>query len=224
MADDCAIMCRLIPGADPWRVVFTRSGRYFFHNPTQRLRTWLPLAPLLTLLQTRLTDDQRAILFDPFSDEEVLISADEDEDKDEDETLALSLATFEQDNDPRTVADSQIVAEETFKTLLVDRDVDPFAPWPDICAQLTGEPAFVAVTTERRRQELFASLCPMLIEKRRALRTVKLQEAQAWWQTVVQTARRGQSWIDFSRKLRLDRRFSLLNAKECERDFKRHAK
>lgn len=116
-------------------------------------------------------------------------------------------------------------AEDQFKLYLLKNQVDPFAPWPKILSAHSSSPEFSSVPSDKRRQDLFAQVCPLLIEQRRELNRKQLQEAKDWWEEVKQDNWRNNCpWFQVLKKIKGNPKFSLLNEKECEKEYKKNKK
>lgn len=185
-------------------------GRYFFWNPSSAETCWIPPEALLKHLKEAFSATKREMLFDPFCDED-------NEDNDD-----VEKEDAKQPSEQSKPVKSAAEINTEFKDLLLAKEVDPFAPWPSIAAALKDESAFLAVQSDKKRQELLAECCPQLIAIRKAKKEREVAEAQCWFDD--QCARlkaSGVHWIDALRKLSTDKkRFSLLNVKECEKRYK----
>jgi hypothetical protein len=155
-------------------------------------------------LQEYFTATRRELLFDPFCEEG------EGEGEGEGDT-ARARVPFK----------STIEINNEFKTLLLNREIDPFASWPSITEALKSDPAFFAVQSDKKRQELLAECCPQLIALKRVRREREIEEARQWFEEEqLKMKSKGVHWSDALRKMSGDERFSLLNVKECEKRYK----
>ena len=108
-----------------------------------------------------------------------------------------------------------------FIDLLLSQQVDPFAPWPTLLSQLSPFPAFHAVPSDKRRQQLLAQCCPQLVALKREHQQRLVAEAKEWFEGERAAMRAaGVQWIEAKRRLSRDRRFALLSLKECEQRYK----
>lgn len=192
------------------------AGKYFFWNPISGDRSWLPKEWLLSHLRTAFTATRREMLFDPFCEEEVFI----DDKGNESDGIDESIREVEE-RPQRSIQE----LEEDFIKLLLEREVDAFASWPAITALLGGEPAFQAITSDKRRQELLSQCCPQLIASKKAKKEAELRAAMEWFEgEVAVLVERNVHWMDALRRLKGDPRFGLLNLKESEQFYKNQQK
>ena len=160
------------------------------------------------------------LFFDPFhiEDEEFNESYNEDNENSEDNGDSKD----NEDNDflAQSQADSQLL-EDQFKLYLLKNSVDPFAPWPSILSSHGSAPEFLAIPSDRRRQDLFKQVCPLLIDQKREHSRKKLEEAKEWWRQVKEENWRvNASWFQVIKKVKGNQKFALLNEKECEKEYK----
>lgn len=161
------------------------------------------------------------MFFDPFYQEEEDDDVSEHEIEDDKEMEAVKdSAEQEQDNQEHS-HDSTAVLEDEFKLYLLKNSVDPFAPWPTILSLHSTSPQFQAIPSDKRRQDLFAQVCPNLIEQKREETTKKRAEAEKWWDEVKgEYLKMGWQWFQVIKKVKRHAKFSLLNEKECEKEYK----
>lgn len=111
--------------------------------------------------------------------------------------------------------------EAEFKLYLLKHSVDPFAPWPTILSLHSHSPQFQAIPSDKRRQDLFAQVCPILIEHKRAETKRKADEAKKWWDGCREEYLKLRwNWFQVIKKVKGNPNFALLNEKECEKEYK----
>lgn len=228
-----------IPGTSNWFIVFTKLGKYFFHNPSLKQRSWIPPDSVLKVLNEKMSPLGKEMFFDPFCEEEILIFSSSEAENDQDseskdgiqesesesETqteckISLNNISYSKSKSEPTVSKEQV--EQEYKELLVNESIDPFAQWSSITEKLSSFPQFNAVSSEKRRQEIFEQVCPLLIVKKREEKSKLLCEAKTWWNDLNKSA--GKSWLEFSKNIKSDKRFALLDQKECEKQYKAQLK
>lgn len=163
------------------------------------------------------------MLFDPFCEEEVFIDSSED---DSGESVDLGDSGVDEYR-PALVTPQKSTreVEDEFVKLLLEKEVDAFASWPAITALLNAEPAFQAISSDKRRQELLSQCCPQLIALKKAKKEAELQASKVWFEQEVELlVGRNVHWMDALRRLKGDSRFGLLNLKECEQYYKNQQK
>jgi len=231
---------RPIPGARDWHIAFTRQGRYFFYRlHPEVVRSWLPPSDLLKHLKEKFNAEQLKILFDPFDDGEVFLEEEEAEGDGEGEGEEEDEEGKEEEGDKVDLAESgkasnnnnasihisrpkQADHEAELKELLLTHEppIDPFAPWSRISATLSQNPLFTAVPSDKKRQEIFNTMCPRLVDRYRAAKSLATAAAVAWFTAQLQTAAASTTWTQFLQKVKGDPHFALLDVKECEKKFK----
>lgn len=204
-------------------MVFTRSGKYFFHNPKTGQSAWIPPENVLKVLKENFTLTEREMFFDPFyQKEDVDISEGEisrHEHYDAHNIEDISPVIKEKVKVKTKSLDC--TAEDEFKLYLLKHSIDPFAPWPTIQSLHATSPQFQAIPSERLRQDLFAEVCPILIEIRREETKKKLDGAKEWWNNILANYKYKMNWLQLLKtKLKGNPKFNLLNEKECEKEFK----
>lgn len=199
-----------IPECSNWDLVFTSLGKYFFHNKQSGERCWIPPQSVLSTLQDQ-SEMKMSVLFDPFHIEEDIVESD-NEYHVENSQIQATKTNNSVDNEE---------AENEFKVYLLKNLVDPFAPWPTILALHSASPQFQAIPSDKRKQDLFASVCPLLIESRREESKKKLDGAREWWNGVMTDCLRDKSgWLQVLKKVKGNTKFCLLNEKECEKEYR----
>ncbi|NBO24992.1 MAG: hypothetical protein EBU93_07170 [Chlamydiae bacterium] len=202
-------------------------GKYFFFNSKTGSRSWIPpesvLSNLVELFEANPGLKQN--LFDPFNfeDEEIeeeLSGADEVDDHSSEDVDGSSEQVSLNDNKMNNEA-----AEDEFKIYLMKNSIDPFAPWPTILSLHGASPQFLAVPSDKRRQEIFSQLCPLLIEAKRAEKAKKIEEARSWWtECIKEPVAKKMSWFLLLKRIKDSQKhskmFSLLNEKDCEKEYK----
>ena len=124
-----------------------------------------------------------------------------------------------QPKESSNVVDSLL--EDDFKLYLLKHSVDPFSPWPTILSLHSSSPQFKAIPSDKRRQDLFAQICPVLIEQKREEGKKKVIEANKWWDEVKgEYLKLGWQWFQVIKKIKGNTKFSYLNEKECEKEYK----
>ncbi len=172
------------------------------------MKNWLPPDHLLKHLKESFTATRREMLFDPFCEE-----AENDEEEAEEENGEEEV--------PAGPVKSAIEINEEFKSFLIEREVDPFASWSVIAESFKNERVFRAVASEKKRQELLAECCPQLVALKRAKKEKEVLQAKTWFEEEMRRMKgNGVHWIDALRKFSADKRFALLNLKECEKQYK----
>jgi hypothetical protein len=222
-----------IPGREAnWNLVFTHSGRYFFHNSITNQRSWLPPNELLNSINEHFTPTRKLEFFDNsinderdddnLIDEEEESDDEENDDSESDDNESSSDTSDSNDNEScnnNVPNASSIDAEDEFKLYLLKQFINPFDPWSLISSQHASSPQFQAIPSDKRRQDLFAQTCPVLISMRRE----RSLEAQNWWKQILKESSDNRlTWPQvLNGKLKQNQRlFSLLNEKECEKEFK----
>ena len=211
-----------------WNLIFTSSGKYFFYNDQSGERCWIPPVEVIEFIKK--SSRNMEFFFDPFhiEDEEFNESDNEDSENSEDnkdskdnEDNGESRDIEAQSHDhAQSRADSQLL-EDQFKLYLLKNSVDPFAPWPSILSSHGSSPEFLAIPSDRRRQDLFKQVCPLLIDQKRENSRRKLEEAKEWWRQVKEENWRvNASWFQVTKKVKGNQKFALLNEKECEKEYK----
>ena len=196
-----------------WNLVFTRTGRYFFYNEQSGERCWIPPVEVVELIKKSFGPTKMEMFFDPFYVEEESESEEEFEESEESEEESIEVDFLTKKSDTDT--------EDEFKLYLLKNSIDPFAPWPTILAAHSSSPEFVAIPSDRHRQDLFNQVCPLLIEQKREITRKKLKEAGDWWQQIKEENWRiGATWFQVLKKVKGNQKFALLNEKDCEKDYK----
>lgn len=166
------------------------------------------------------------MFFDPFYQEEEEGDEVSEHEIEDDREIEAVKDRVEQDiqgyshnnNNPN---DSTAVLEDEFKLYLLKNPVDPFAPWPTILSLHSTSPQFQAIPSDKRRQDLFAQVCPILIDQKREETRKKRAEAEKWWDEVKgEYLKLGWQWFQVIKKVKGHAKFSLLNEKECEKEYK----
>lgn len=115
-------------------------------------------------------------------------------------------------------------AAEAFKQIFLDlNDLDPFASWDSIRERASADPRFQAIPTERERKALFESLCPVLAERARRNREARKLEAEQQWDEILgqlTLARAPATWTEFSRSIKKQDFYRLLDTKVMERQYR----
>jgi hypothetical protein len=205
-------------------LIFTSLGKYFFFNSKTGERCWIPPETILKMIKEKFFTSKFEMFFDPFHQEGEF---EEFEEFDEDS------GSFESDN----VTDNDIVndtltlttqksqddlIEDEFKLYLLKNSVDPFAPWPTILSLHSSSPQFQAIPSDKRRQQIFSQVCPILIEQKREDNKKKLAEAEKWWDEVKsEYLKLGWQWFQVIKKVKGNSKFSLLKEKDCEKEYKK---
>ena len=225
-----------------WVLIFTSLGKYFFFNCKTGERCWIPPESVINILKEKFSPSKREMFFDPFYQGEGEEGEDGDinweESEDEagnvlnDDTEDFELKEKPQNNqsviynnikikykESSNAVDSSL--EDDFKLYLLKHSVDPFAPWPTILSLHSSSPQFKAILSDKRRQDLFAQVCPVLIEQKREEGKRKVIEANKWWDEVKgEYLKLGWQWFQVIKKIKGNTKFSLLNEKECEKEYK----
>lgn len=208
-----------------WDLVFTSLGKYFFYNKQTEERCWIPPESVLNALKDQ-SENQLNFLFDPFHIEE------DEEDEDDNDNLCDNkfdegITSNTKDSTNSDLKDSAVnhtVSEEVenaFKVYLLKNSVDPFAPWPKILSIHSQSSQFQAISSDKRKQELFTSVCPILIEMRREESKKKLSDAKTWWTEVMNENLKDKiGWFQVLKKVQRNPKFALLNEKDCEKEYK----
>lgn len=120
--------------------------------------------------------------------------------------------------------EAQQRAAEAFKQIFLDlEDLDPFASWDSIRERAAADPRFQAIPTERERKALFESLCPVLAERARKIRERRKLEAEQQWDEILgqlTLARAPATWTEFSRSIKKQAFYRLLDTKAMERQYR----
>ena len=200
-----------------WNLVFTRSGKYFFYNDQSGERCWIPPVDVIDLMKKTLGPTKIDQFFDPFYVEE-----EEEEEEEEEFVVSESEDSSNCTGNRREASDPKNnEAEDEFKVYLLKNSLDPFSPWPKILEAHSSSPEFVAIPSDRRRQDLFTQVCPLLIEQKRELTRKRLEDAKEWWRRIKEDNwRSGASWFQVIKNVKGSPKFALLNEKECEKEYK----
>ena len=198
-----------------WNLIFTSSGKYFFYNDQSGERCWIPPVEVTEFIKKSSRNIE--LFFDPFHiEDEESIESDKDIEDNGDSGDNDSQAQVQ----VKDQTDSQFL-EDQFKLYLLKNSVDPFAPWPSILSSHGSAPEFLAIPSDRRRQDLFKQVCPLLIDQKREHSRKKLEEAKEWWRQVKEENWRvNASWFQVIKKVKGNQKFALLNEKECEKEYK----
>lgn len=157
------------------------------------------------------------MFFDPFYEGEELEESEEEESREYGDEN--DLVHGQSINSKRSHENSEV--EDQFKLYLLKNNVDPFSPWPKILSIHSSSPEFLAIPSDKRRQDLFAQICPVLIENKREITKKNLMEAKEWWETIKrENWREGLTWFQVIKKVKGNPKFALLNEKECEKEYK----
>ena len=155
------------------------------------------------------------MFFDPFHQAE----ESEEEDHGITDTETSSDNTVE-DVNYKSKDSNSAAAEDEFKLYLLKNSIDPFASWSTIQSLHSHSPQFQSIPSEKRRQELFSQVCPILIQMHREETKKKLEEAKEWWKNILINYKDKMNWFQLVKKLKGHSKFKLLNEKECEKEFK----
>lgn len=115
-----------------------------------------------------------------------------------------------------------------FMELLRSREVDPFRPWSLIAQELQNEPEFIAISSPKERESLFAAISPELAERIRSARHRGTIEAQQQWSALLASltdaAKLPATWTEFSKHLRRTNPtlLKLLDTKAMEKQYRAH--
>ena len=238
MAVDGPIIRRPIDNTG-WDLVFTRSGKYFFHDTIEKISKWKPSENLFEYLQ-QLPNDKIQSLFDP---ENEYVPEDENSERDEDlekvcEEYFEGKDGLEKDGSMEVHQARQNKAKtekiwsskkeheqaiENFKSLLRNFNFDPFSSWSDICMQLAEEPLYQAIPTDKERKSIFDDLCPELTKLARNRRMGQIDEAQRSWKNLLHNLTlytASSSWVEFSRGIKKECWYKLLDNKMMEKEYR----
>lgn len=120
--------------------------------------------------------------------------------------------------------EAQQRAIEAFKQIFLDlEDLDPFASWDSIRERAAADLRFQGIPTERERKALFESLCPVLAERARKIREARKLEAEQQWDEILSQltlARAPATWTEFSRGIKKQPFYRLLDPKIMERQYR----
>lgn len=207
-----------------WNLVFTRFGKYFFHNSQTGQVSWIPPQNVLKVLKENFTPTEREMFFDPFHHVE---ERELEEDYNNNSITDTDTDTYDNNNNDNTVEefnykfkDSISTAEDEFKLYLLKNLIDPFASWSTIQSLHSHSSQFQSIPSEKRRQDLFSQVCPILIQMHREETKKKLEEAKDWWKNILISYKYQMNWFQLLKKLKGNSKFKLLNEKECEKEFK----
>lgn len=116
------------------------------------------------------------------------------------------------------------LAVENFRQLLLDReDLDPFQAWERLSSSLAADSRFQAIRSERERRTIFESICPQLAERARKKREAQHLQATEAWKGILERltlAHAPATWTEFSRHVKKEPWFRLLNPKTLEREYR----
>ena len=183
------------------------------------------------------------MFFDPFhvedieeengdeeEEEESAVDMYMNEDKDNveilDLNLNLNLKMFNKDKDEyefdhKNEKSNKEEEEDNFKLYLLKNEIDPFAPWPSILSLHQLSPEFLAIPADKRRQDLFAQVCPLLIQQHRDKTKKMTDQAKEWWTGIKrENWEINATWFQVIKKIKGNAKFALLNEKECEKEYK----
>lgn len=125
---------------------------------------------------------------------------------------------------PRMAPEEHSIAVEKFKEMLLEReDLDPFKAWESISTQLSGDPRFQAIATDKERRSLFESLCPELAGRARIAREKLQSQAEEEWKDTLERltlAHAPATWTEYSRRIRKETWYKLLNPKKMEKEYR----
>ena len=165
-------------------------------------------------------------LFDPFYFEDE--SEEIDDNMSDDGGGDANDNNFFDNNEEPNEQDHKIIkneAEDEFKIYISKHLIDPFLPWPTILSVHGTSPQFMAIPSDKRRQEIFSQLCPLLIEAKRAEKASKIEEARNWWnEFIIEPVANRMTWFLLLKRIKDSQKysklFSLLNERDCEKEYK----
>lgn len=120
-------------------------------------------------------------------------------------------------------ADEYRMATENYNQMLMDSDIDPFQSWDVISLKLSSDPRFNEIPSAKERRILFDVACPALAERARERRRQRLDTAEDAWRTALDgltLATAPTTWTEYSRHIRQEEWFRLLDSKKMEREYR----
>lgn len=213
-----------------WDLVFTKKGKYFFFNSTEKRACWEPPSDLLDKL-TKLPEHILFSLFDPFND-------DEDHDYGPENSVEEVEYEIVEDNEDEIEQQQEQVTKpiilgdhktrvNNFLCLLRNPPVplDPFKPWESHLAPLLeSHPDFQAIPSAKERAQLFASISSELAQKAREERQARLVQAKKTWidlvNSIVDLKGVPQTWTEYCKSIRSKDWYKLLDAKLMEKEWR----
>ncbi|KAG0148938.1 hypothetical protein CROQUDRAFT_654300 [Cronartium quercuum f. sp. fusiforme G11] len=118
----------------------------------------------------------------------------------------------------------------TFKAMLLEKSIDPMAPWDNELPKFVTDPRYLALSSMKERRDLFDEFCKEKIRQRRAEKqatTTKLDPAQAYRSLLIEAVTSTRThWEEFRTKYKKDTRFRNFGRDDREREkaFKRWLK
>jgi hypothetical protein len=222
-----------------WELVFTKLGRYYFHDTVEGLAKWQPPEHLLEYLLD-MPHERRDLLFNPHreyiieeafeaspSEDEYIVEEEEEEQNEEEEKDGGETEPVYQPptslREPRQDPEGHRVAVESFRQFLLSSQLDPFQSWDNIKQTLSADPSYHGIRTERERKLIFDSVCPILVERFRKIRDAKREKAEQQWQETLcalTLVKAPITWTEYNRQIRKESFYQLLNPKAMEKQYR----
>jgi hypothetical protein len=226
-----------------WNLVFTADGKYFFHDTVEGCSKYQPPEHLLEYL-LELAPEKLDSLFDPekeyvldgetfqteyLSEEDYIVPSDEAleeiiEEKDTLEPAEQLVLTHQVKAGVKKLnAEEYQTATENYNQMLMDSEIDPFQSWNSILSKLSSDPRFNEIPSAKERRALFDAACPALAERARERRRQRLDTAEDAWRTALDgltLATAPTTWTEYSRHIRQEEWFRLLDSKKMEREYR----
>ncbi|PJF17559.1 hypothetical protein PSACC_02673 [Paramicrosporidium saccamoebae] len=120
-------------------------------------------------------------------------------------------------------AEEHQAAVENYNQMLMDSNIDPFQSWDIISNKLSSDPRFSGISNAKERRSLFDAACPALAEGTRERRRQRLEAAEDAWKAALEgltLATAPTTWTEYSRHIRQEEWFRLLDSKKMEREYR----
>ncbi|EGG06796.1 uncharacterized protein MELLADRAFT_35874, partial [Melampsora larici-populina 98AG31] len=170
------------------------------------------------------------------------LNGDRDEDEDWQRQIAEEMALeAEQENKPEvpqpiqttqpTVVPSPMSVmlaslsgdelKATFKAMLLEKSIDPIAPWDNELPKFVTDPRYLALSSMKERRDLFDEFCKEKLRQRRAEKqvTAKLSPPEAYRSLLIEAVTSTRThWEEFRTKYKKDPRFRNFGRDDRERE------
>lgn len=170
------------------------------------------------------------------------LNGDQDEDEDWQRQIAEEMALeAEQENKPDAPQPIQttqpaiipspmsamlasLSSEElkaTFKAMLLEKSIDPIAPWDNELPKFVTDPRYLALSSMKERRDLFDEFCKEKLRQRRAEKqvTAKLSPPEAYRSLLIEAVTSTRThWEEFRTKYKKDPRFRNFGRDDRERE------
>ncbi|KAH9815375.1 hypothetical protein DFH28DRAFT_967705 [Melampsora americana] len=109
----------------------------------------------------------------------------------------------------------------TFKAMLLEKSIDPIAPWDNELPKFVTDPRYLALSSMKERRDLFDEFCKEKLRQRRAEKqvTAKLSPPEAYRSLLIEAVTSTRThWEEFRTKYKKDSRFRNFGRDDRERE------